>query len=220
MSDFVIEAEVRTVTGKKVKQLRVGGLVPGVIYGPKFNTVTIQMAHRALEITLRHAGGTNLIDINTDGEKYMVLARDVQRDVLKGNILHVDFLAVDETTIIQAAIPVHIVGHSPVVEGRLGILVTGPNSIRVEALAGKLMNSIEIDISVLVELGDQITVSDLDLGEGVRIIDDPDEMIARVVQTSAARAEEDLVEGEEAVLETGAEPEVISRGKDEEEDED
>ena len=95
MSDFVIEAEPRTIVGKKVKGLRSQGLVPVVVYGPRIEPISLQMNERVLDSTLRRAGGTNLIDIKINGDTHTVLARDVQRDVLKGNILHADFFAVE-----------------------------------------------------------------------------------------------------------------------------
>ena len=221
MSDYVIEAEVRTITRKKVSRLRKQGFVPATVYGAKIEPVSVQIAYRPLEVALRSAGGTNLIDLKAGGETHTVLVRDVQREVLKGTILHVDFFAVDETTSIRASIPVHIVGESPLVEARLGILVTGSSAVTIETLPSKLMNHIEIDISSLVEIGDSVLVGDLDLGDDIVIIDDPNEMLARISQPSAARAEEDLAaegEEEEEEGEVSAEVEVITKGKGEEED--
>ena len=197
MSDYVIEAEVRTVRKKKVSRLRNQGLVPCTVYGPKIEPVSIQTPYRALELTLRQAGGTNLIKVKANGETFTVLTREVQRDVLKGTILHVDFFAVDESNVIRAAVPVYLVGSSPVAEARLGVLMTGVNAITIETLPSNLLNQIEVDVSGLEEVGAAITVADLDLGEDIVIIDDPDEMLARVVQTSAARAEADLEDAEE-----------------------
>jgi large subunit ribosomal protein L25 len=223
VSDYVIEAEVRTVTKKKVNRLRKQGLVPATVYGAKIEPVSIQIPYRPLEVALLSAGGTNLIDLKAGKQTHTVLVRDVQREVLKGTILHVDFFAVDETTTIRAAIPIHIVGESPVVEARQGILVTGSSAVTIETLPSKLMDRIEIDITSLVEIGDSILVGDLDLGDDIVIVDDPHEMLARISQPSAARAEEELEaegeEEEEEELEGSAEPEVISRGKAEEEEE-
>ena len=221
MADFEIEVQLRTVVGKKVKRLRSDGLVPITVYGPKTDPVNLQVQYRPLEVLLMRAGGTNLIDLKVNGDTHTVLAREVQRDVIRGDILHADFFALDLTSTIQAEIPIQLVNESPVVAARQGILLTGPNTLTIETMATNLMNQIEIDLSVLEELGQGIYVSDLDLGEEVQIINDPEEMIARVVQTSADRAEEDELEaeGEEDEEFTSAEPEVIARGKDEEEDE-
>lgn len=220
MADLFIEAEPRTITGKKVSQLRAKGLVPVTVYGSKVEPMSLQMPYRPLQVVLMKAGGTSLIDIKVNGDTHTVLAREVQRDVLKGTILHADFLVVDAAVKITASIPVHLVGESPAVESRVGILLTGINSIQVSALPGSLMNHIEVDLSVLKEMGDTISVSDLDLGDDIEILDDPDEMVARVAQSSAARAE--LLAEEEAQeedMDAASEPEVIARGKEEEDDE-
>lgn len=218
MANFEMKAEPRKVVGKKVKRLREQGLVPITVYGPNQSPLSFQVPYRELEVTLMRAGGTNLITLKADGNNYIVLAREVQRDVLKGKLLHADFFAVDEKTRIAADIPIHLVGESPVVVARQGILITGTNTVRIETLPGKLINFIEINLSELKEIGDSITVADLDLGGDIIILDDPEEMLVRVAQTSAARAELlSEMQPEEEQVDAGVEPEVIARGKEEEE---
>jgi large subunit ribosomal protein L25 len=217
VADFVIEAQPRTVVGKKVNQLRAQSLVPATIYGPKIEPVSVQIPYRPLQVALMHAGGTNLIDIKVAKDTHTVLAREVQRDVLKGTILHVDFLALDLTVKVTIQVPVVLVGESPAVTGRIGMLLTGANVLQVETMPTHLMNQIEVDISSLAEIGDSVTVADIDLGPDVTILNSPEEMLAHIGQSSAARAEEELEaaaeEGEEA-----SEVEVIQKGKEEEEE--
>jgi large subunit ribosomal protein L25 len=175
----------------------------------------IQIPYRPLQITLLKVGGTRLLDINIDGKIQTVLTREVQRDILKNTILHVDFFAVDESATIQVEVPVHFVNESPAVLAKKGILVTGAATIRIETLPSKLISQLEADISGLNEIGDTIHVRDLIVPEGITLISDPDELVARISQTSAARAEEaEVAEGAE---ETVAEVEIIKKGKTEEE---
>jgi large subunit ribosomal protein L25 len=214
VTDFSLEAQPRTVTGKKVGQLRRNGLVPMTVYGPKTQPVNLQVAYRPLEILLSKAGGTNLIDINADGKTYTVLVREVQRDVITRKMIHIDLFALDLTAKLKTDIPVRYVGESPAVQAKQGVLITGPSSLHVELLPSALMEYIEIDIASLKTVGAAIFVGDLKLGEGIAILNDPEELLARVSQTSAARSEVD-----EAMEEAGSvEPEVISKGKAEEED--
>jgi large subunit ribosomal protein L25 len=221
VADFTIDAQVREVTGKKVSQVRNQGLVPVTVYGPKTQPVSLQIPYRALEVTLMKAGGTNLIDIMVDGKTHTVVTREVQRDVLKGTIMHVDFFAVDPEAKIRADVPVHLVGESPAVVNRRGILVSGANAITIEVLPSKLVHVIEVDLTKLQEVGDSVYVSDLDLGPDVTIINEPEEVLARIQQTSAARSEELAEMDEELAGEhTSAEPEVIGRGREDEDDED
>lgn len=213
MADFSINAELRSVKGKKVHQLRREGFVPGTVYGPHIEPLKIQFQERELDHTLRKAGGTNVIDLNVDGKTIPVLAREVQRTVLKHDIIHVDFLAPDMNKKIRAEIPVVFVGQNAMVNSRKGIMITGPNALTLEMLPSNLMNTIEVDVSVMLELGDTIAVKDLDL-EGITIINDPDEMIAKIVQPSAQRAAE-----MEALLGEGEEGEEGEEDEESEEDE-
>lgn len=212
---YVIEAQSREIIGKKVSQLRRQGIVPVTVYGPKAQPVNLQVPYRPLQLALLKAGGTNLIEINVDGKTTPVLAREVQRDILRNDIMHVDFFAVDMTAKIRIDVPLHFVGESSAVSTKKGILVTGPTVITIETLPSHLLNSIEIDISNLNEVGDSIHVRDLKLAEEVVVINDPDEMIARISQPAAARSEEDAAAEEAAA----GEVEIIKKGKADEEEE-
>jgi large subunit ribosomal protein L25 len=196
--------------------LRRTGQVPVVVYGPKTKPLNLQVPYRPLQVALMKAGGTNLIDITFDGSRQTVLAREVQRDVLRGDILHVDFFAVDLLAKIKIDVPIHFVGESPAVNARKGILITGPTMLSIETLPSHLLSQIEVDLSDLNEIGDAVHVRDLKLDADITILNEPEEMIARISQTSAARSEED--EAAEAA-EAAGEVEIIKKGKGEEEEE-
>ena len=200
MAEFELAAEVRTVRGKKNRRLRQQGYVPGVVYGPANDPISVQFPYRAIEVMLMDAGGTNLIDIVVEGKTYPSLAREVQRDVVRGDILHVDFLAVDESQRIRVEVPVVMEGRSPVIAAREGILITGRSSLTLEVFPSDIRNRIVIDLSKLTELGAEVLVRDLEFGENVTVHNDLNEMIAKIVQPAAARADEDLaqLEGEDA----------------------
>lgn len=190
MADFKLAGEVRTAKGRKNRKLRKSGFVPGVVYGPADEPVSVQFVYREVEVTLMNAGGTNLIDIEVDGKTYPSLARDVQRDVVRGDIMHVDFLAVDPNQKIRVDVPVVMEGRSPVVASREGILITGPSTLTLEVYPQDIRNQIRIDLTTLTELGAEILVRDLQFNEGVTIINEPSEMIAKIVQPAAARGAE------------------------------
>lgn len=208
MSDFQLAAQKRRAHGKKNRQLRRAGFVPGILYGPSTEPLSVQFPYRAVEVMLMDAGGTNLIDIEVEGAVYPSLAREVQRDVVRGDILHVDFLAVDQTQRISVEVPIVMEGSSPVVAAREGILITGRSSLTLEVYPSDIRDRIIIDLSQLTELGAEVLVRDLTFGENVTVHNDPNEMLAKIVQPAAARAEEDL-EGEEGEIEgeEGEEPE-------------
>jgi large subunit ribosomal protein L25 len=211
---YALEAQSRSVIGKKVGKLRREGIVPAVIYGVKIEPVHIQVSHRTLQTTLLKAGGTHLIDVSVGGKPYSCLARVVQRDIIKGDILHVDFMAVDAATLIEAQVPVHYMNEAPAEKAGFGILLQGLSKVTIEALPKDLIDRIEVDLSALKQVGDTIYVRDLKLPDTVKIVDDEDDMIAKIIVTAAATSDA----AEEAT--TSAEPEVISKGKKDEEIED
>lgn len=191
MADFTIKASARSTKGKKVSTLRSKGIVPGTIYGPKAEPLTVQFDYRELETTLKNAGSTNIVGVELDGKNIDVLARDVQRDVLKGTIIHVDLFAVDPNSKIRAEIPVVLTGESPVISSRKAILMAGTSTIRIEVLPSDLVNRIEVDLSPLTAIGSTIYVKDLKVSDRITILNDGDEIVAKAIQTGAQRAAAD-----------------------------
>ncbi|MGB7340334.1 MAG: 50S ribosomal protein L25 [Phototrophicaceae bacterium] len=220
MAEYSIKAEARAIKGKKVSQLRNMGQVPGAVYGPNIEPQRLTFDYRELETTLRNAGGTNVIDIQVEGgDTIPVLAREVQRAVIKGTILHVDFLAPDMKKTIRAEVRIEITGQSPLVTSRKGIMLTGPNSIQLEMLPSTLLNKITIDVSGLDTIGDTIAVKDLPLRDGIMVINDPEEMIVKIVQPSAARAAEmEAVNAAAEEASDGAAPVIGEDSEDEDEE--
>ena len=196
-----LAAERRAVLGKHVKQLRQQGWVPGVMYGHGFEAIPLQFENRSISKLLSHVAGSQLISIQVADEKEpeMALVRDVQRDVIKGTILHVDFYRVEMTERLTADIPLVIVGESPVTALHEGILLQGISAIEVECLPGDLVDEIAVDLSDLVEVGQGVYVRDLAIPSGIDVLTDTDEMIVRLM----ALAEEEVIE---EVLEEELEP--------------
>ena len=210
---YTLEAQPRSVIGKKVGALRRQGLVPAVVYGSKIEPIQVQIPYRPLQVTLSQAGGTHVIELSIDGKTQTVLARSVQRDVIRGDILHVDFQAIDASTKIRASVPLHLVGDAPAEKARVGMLQTNVNTVTIEALPSELMDAINIDVTALRALGDAVHVRDLVLPAGVTVVDDPDDMLVRIVAFGDATAEDF------DAAPVAAEPEVIKKGKQDEEDE-
>ena len=205
--EVLINAQKRNVTGKQVKALRRQGLLPGVIYGRHIEAFPIQMDAHDASLILDKLTASSLITINVDGEKYNVLMRDRQRDVIFGNLLHVDFLVVSLTEKLRATIELKLAGEAPVADNPEVVVTQVLNAIEIEALPQDLPEVIEVDISTLETVDDEITVADLDLGEKITILTDPNEAIVSVGYV----AQEEVAEEEEA--EALAEPKVVERGK-------
>lgn len=209
MEKFVINASRRTVIGKQVKALRRAGKLPGVIYGHHIEPTPITMDLREATRILAELTASSIVTINLDGTENAALVREKQRDFIKGTLRHVDFQAVSLTEKIRAQVGVVLTGLSSAVKDYNGVVVTGLDEIEVEALPQDLPERIVVDISSLKKIGDTIYVRDLKFTAGIEVLDDPDEMVVRV--TAAADEEAAPVEG------AAEEPEVIEKGKKEEE---
>jgi len=211
MDEIVLNAELRTTTRKAVKLLRAEGLVPAVMYGHFTEPVNLQVDERLMVQVLSEAGTNRLITLSVEGLKddRRVLLRDLQRDAITHSLLHVDFYEVVMTEKITAEVPVVLVGESPVVVEGEGILFQGVDSIEIECLPGDLPPNIEIDLTPLAEIDDGVQVGDLDLGDAIKVLSDPDETVVRILPLEAEIVEEvvevpevELV-GEEGVPEAG-----------------
>jgi len=211
MEKVVIHANRRTVTGKQVGQLRRNGQLPGVIYGHNFVATPIVMDAHETSRVLVGLTSTSIVYIDLDGKEHAALVREKQRDYIRGTFLHIDFQAISLTEKIRAKVSVVLHGVSPAVKDFNGVVVHSLDAIEVEALPQYLPEKITVDISNLAQIGDAIHVRDLKLDENVEVLEDADEMIVIIKGT---------VE-EEAPVEEGAaaaEPEVIEKGKKEEEE--
>jgi large subunit ribosomal protein L25 len=196
-----LTAQKRTLMGSHVKQLRRQGWVPGVMYGRDFASQSLQFEERALEKVLSQVGGSQLISIKVEGqtEPEYTLLREVQRNVISGALLHVDFYRVMMTESITTEIPLLITGESPVVEKKEGILLHGLSEVEVECLPGDLVDAIEVDLSELTKVGQAMLVRDLAVPASIKVLTDLDETIVHVVPVEEMVIEEEVVV-EEIVL--------------------
>ncbi len=213
MAQIELRAEPRTVLGKQVRHLRREGWVPAVLYGPGQEACALQIQAAEAEAVVRQAGTTHLINLHVEGQKAPVNAilRDLQRDVIRRHLIHLDLYEVQMTKAITVEVPVVLVGESPVVKRGEGILIEGAQSVEIECLPGDLIDSIEVDLTRLTQVDQQINVAHLNVPSTIRILSDPEEMVVRVNPVSA------VVEEEAVVAVSEAEPELVRKRKVEEE---
>lgn len=218
---YELQAETRTVYGKKVKTLRQAGKIPAEIYGRGRENQSVQIDSKTLRRVLDEAGSNHLISIQVDGQSpVMALARDIQYSILKKDLLHVDFYTVIMTETVAVTVPIHLVGESPLVNDEGGTLVSGLNFLEIEALPGNLPEVFEVDISVFENFSEAILVSDLAIPEGVTVHSSPDSMVAtiqppRLEEELEEILEETVVVEEEEVTEEEA---LAAEGEEEEEE--
>lgn len=209
MERLELRTQARTTHGKQVKRLRAEGWIPAVVYGADMPSKSIQVQERSLFTTLKEAGSTTLIDlfVEDESEPHVVLAREIQRDVITGQLVHVDFYQVRLTEMVKTMPRLEFIGEPPLVKLGDAVLIYGMTEIEVECLPTDLINSIPVDVSVLERMDDNILASDLPVPPGVTVLADPGDVVASVVPTRMAIEEE--VEVEEAEeLELGMEAEA------------
>jgi large subunit ribosomal protein L25 len=211
MEEFVLDAVRRETIGKQVKALRREGKLPAVIYGRYISPTTIILDTREASRLLNQLGPSALVAINLDDERHVTLVREKQRNALTGEILHVDFQAVSMLEKLRTSVGIEFVGEAPAVEIYNGILVQETDLVEVESLPGNLPERFVVDLSILKEIGDAIYLKDILAPEGVEILDDMDSIVAIITAPVVEMLEEELEEG-------AAEPEVIEKGKQEEEE--
>lgn len=212
MEEVVLIAEKREVIGKKVKVLRRSGELPAILYGHHITPLPILLNHRDANRILPEISSSHLVIVDVEGEKHTTLVRAKQRHPVTGELQHVDFMAVSLTEKLRAKVVLELVGDSPAVQELGGILVTGQEDIEVECLPKDLPERITVDLSCLVKIGDALHVRDLVVPASVNVLSNVEDMVVLITMPAVEVVEE---EEEEKIVE--GEPEVIEKGKKEEE---
>jgi large subunit ribosomal protein L25 len=198
-----LTANLREVTGKKVKTLRNEGIVPASIYGPKRASTNIQVDKKEFIKIFKEVGFSNFFELAVGQDKPVrVLVKSFQKNPVTDHLISVDFYQVAEDTKITVAVPVELIGEAPAVKLNLGFLVTPMDQVELHCFPKDLPNAIQIDISKLENVGDAITVGSIELAENVELASsmEPTSPIAIIV---AAQKEEE--EPKPAETEEGAE---------------
>ncbi len=196
VENFAVDAELRTDEGKGAsRRLRRTGQFPAVIYGGNKPAQSISLAHNIMMQHVEHeAFFSHILDVNIAGASEKVVLKDIQWHPYKPVIMHVDFLRVNESSVIKVQVPVHCTGEDVAPGVKAGGIVTHQlSTVEVSCPAGKLPEYLEADISAL-ELGESVHLSDIKLPEGVEILglahgEGYDQSVASVVVTRGGSAE-------------------------------
>ena len=220
--DITVTAEVRNSRGKnEARRTRRAGSIPAVVYGAYQDPVSVAVDPREINKIIRSKTGYNTI-FNLSiagGESTPVMVVDQQVDPIKGHLLHADLKRIDLSKRIRVTVPVHTTGEPQGVKVQGGLLEIVTRSVEIECLPDEIPESYTVDVSSLM-IGQSKRASDVALAGSIKLVSPPDSVIAHVV---ALRAEEVAPAAEGAAPEAGAagaapaEPEVIKKGKKEEE---
>ncbi|WP_350343733.1 50S ribosomal protein L25 [Proteinivorax tanatarense] len=205
---FKLEGESRESSVKGVNsKLRAEGKIPGILYGKDIDSKPIAIRFKDFNSLINTGLGANsVINFNLGGEDYSVMVREMQRDQIKGDIIHIDLQKVSMTDEMVAAVPIWIIGEEEA--NKNGIVQTQIKEVEVKGLPNDLPDHVQVDVSKL-ELGDALYVKDVNLPENLEVLTDKEELVVSIVSVQE--------ESEETEIEEPTEPEVIGKGKEDEE---
>ena len=201
----------RDILGKKVRFLRREGLTPVNLYGPNIESTPLQAETPLLKRLIARAGRNALITLKVDGAKKprVVMVRDIQRDPLNDELLHVGFFQVEMTHRVRAEVPLLFLGEAPAAKTSRSMLIQNLTALQVEALPADLPRNIEVDLSVLEEIDQAIHVRDLPVDEAVEVLNEPDQVVVHVLESKVEKLVEEIEEEAVAVEEAEVEAEEI-----------
>ena len=210
MAIVPLEGQVRPGTGKgPARSARRAGLIPGVIYGAGEKPTALAVPKKEFELAVKNAGGNVIVALKLGNTvEQTAIIREVQRDPISHDILHLDFHHISLTEKVTVEVTVHLVGTPDGVKNGGGILEHITRTVEIECLPTSIPAHLEADVSAL-GIGDSIHVRDLNV-PNAEILSDPDTTIATVVPPTVMTEPT-----AEAAAAGAAEPEVIAKGKDE-----
>ena len=219
MDQYTIEVERRSETGKNVnRRLRANGMIPAVVYGAGKDSVPIKVHRKSLLDLMKSSGSDNaifLLKLAGSGQERHAMIRDMHVDPISRQVVHIDFLRVLMTEKVRVKVPIEVVGTPYGVKNESGVLDFVHREVEVECLPGDIPKHLELDVTGL-HVGQHAEAKDLVLPPGVALVTDPGQVLvsishSRLEEAPAAAPAESLLEADRA------EPEVIKRGKTDEE---
>ncbi len=181
MKKLTLQVSKREVFGKKLKKLRREEMLPANIFGPDFKSASITVNMKDFLKVYRVAHETGVVTLDLDKKEIPTLIKFLQKHPVTDQILHVDFRKIDLSKKVLTDVPVKAVGASEAVNVKGGVLLIQSDVLSLEALPNDIPTAIEVDISVLKELGDEIKVSDLKKSAKYELKDEADKVVISVV---------------------------------------
>ena len=207
MDDLTLQVTHRDVLGKKTRFLRRQGITPTHLFGHNLKSLALQCDTTQLQHIIAQAGMSRLINLMIDKDKQpkSVFIREIQRDAVTRQLLHVDFYQVIKGEKIAVDVPIILVGEAPAMKERGRMLAHGITSLSIECLPGSVPPQIEVDLSPLEEVEQAIYVKDIVLSPDITVHADPDQLLVKI--SEAIIKEEEVVVAAEVEEEVEAEVE-------------
>ena len=204
MTDLTLHANKRAILGKNTRFLRRQGITPAHLFGHGLESLPLQCDTAELKRIVAQAGKTRLVTLKVEADKHprSIFIREIQKDAIKGEIIHIDFYQIRKEEKIKADIPLVLVGEAPALQLKGRMLTHTLSSLSIECLPDKLPPQIEVDLSPLDDVEKSIHVRDIILNPDIAVLVDPDQMVAKIIE---ARIKEEVeAEVEEEVAEEPA----------------
>ncbi len=208
---IVLQAEKRESIGKKVRSLRLAGILPATVYEKGKDSINVQLPYVLLNKAWQQAGKHHPIELAVDGHKHLVMIKDVSHDPVKGTLSHVSFHAINKNDKVEAEVPLRMDGQAPA--SVAGLLVRlNVDHVVVKGLPNNIPSEIKVDISGIVTESDDVRANTLNIPSDVELIDmDPDQVIVTVTVPRAEvekEAEEEVSAAEVPSENGGDKPEA------------
>ena len=195
MGQIELQATNREILGKKVRFLRRQGITPVHLFGHDVESAALQCDAAQLQRVLAQAGKTRLINLKLDKAKgpRNVVVREIHRDPLTGELLHVDFYQVRMAEKIKVEVPIVLIGEALALKSKENMLLQELNILTIECLPDQIPASVELDLSSLTEAGQAIQVKDIMMGEGIAVLNDPEHVVVKISLRPLKKIEEAVV---------------------------
>jgi large subunit ribosomal protein L25 len=216
MDQVELQVSRREILGKKVRFLRRQGITPLHLFGHDFESLPLQCDTDALQHVLAQSGHAALVALKLGNERRRrsVVVREIQRGPRRGELLHVDFYQVRMAEKIKVEVPVVLVGEAPASKPRGSTLLQELNTLTVECLPSEIPASVELDLGALTDPEQVIRVKDIELGEEIAVLNDPELVVVRIISRAEEKIEEEVTAKEAAEI-----PEAVLPHEEEQENE-
>ena len=191
MDDLTLQATQRDVLGKKTRFLRRQGITPTHLFGHNLKSLALQCDTAQLQQLISQAGMTRIINLKIENDKQprSAFIREIQRDEVTKQLLHVDFYQVKKGEKIAVDVPIVLVGEAPAMKGKGRILTHGVTSLSIECLPGSVPPQVEVDVSPLEEMDQSIYVKDIALSPDITVNTNPEQLVVKISEAVVKEVE-------------------------------
>jgi large subunit ribosomal protein L25 len=201
-----LKASIRTVLGKRSRRLHGEGKLAAVIYGHNTEAKPLVLDRLEFQKVYLKSGRTHLVDLLIDGDRAeKVLVREIQTHPRRLGPIHVDFYQVSLEEKITVEVPVHLTGESAAVKRGDADVLQPVHRVRVECLPTDIPEAFEVDLTPLEEIESELRISDLKVPKGVTVLDEPDELVVKIVHKRELKVEEEVPAAEAVLVGEGEE---------------